>query len=87
MRIDYLWSPDKTVHAINCLIEGTALEVGILCLVSCRETTIRLSNESHSLLVEVPSDFRSNHERVKAFNAILNILDHEQIQLPSGNQN
>jgi hypothetical protein len=86
VKIDYLWSDDKTVHAINCLIEGTALEVGILCLVSCRETTIRLSNESHSLLVEVPADFRSNHERVKAFNAMLNILDHEQIQLPFGNQ-
>jgi hypothetical protein len=86
MNIDYLWSNDKTVHAIDCFIEGTALEVGILCLVSYRETTIRLSNESHSLLVEVPADFRSNHERVKAFNAMLNILDHEQIQLPSGNQ-
>jgi hypothetical protein len=86
MNIDYLWSDDKTVHAIDCFIEGTALEVGILCLVSYRETTIRLSNESHSLLVEVPADFRSNHERVKAFNAMLNILDHEQIQLPSGNQ-
>jgi hypothetical protein len=86
MNIDYLWSDDKTVHAIDCFIEGTALEVGILCLVSCRETTIRLSNESHSLLVEVPPEFRSNHERVKAFNAMLNILDHEQIQLPSGNQ-
>lgn len=86
MNIDYLWTEDKTVHAINCLIEGTALEIGILCLVSCRETTIRLSNESHSLLVEVPPELRSNHERVKAFNAMLNILDHEQIQLPSGNQ-
>ena len=87
MNIDYLWSQDKTVHAINCFVEGTALEVGILCLVSCRETTIRLLNESHSFLVEVPADFRSSHERVKAFNAMLNILDHEQIQLPSGNQN
>jgi hypothetical protein len=86
MNIDYLWSDDKTVHAIDCFIEGTALEVGILCLVSCRENTIRLSNESHSLFVEVPSEFRSSHERVKAFNAMLNILDHEQIQLPSGNQ-
>ena len=86
MKIDYLWSEDKTVHAINCLIEGTALEIGILCLVSCRETTIRISNESHSLLVEVPPEFRSGHERVKVFNAMLNILDHEQIQLPSGNQ-
>jgi hypothetical protein len=86
MNIDYLWSDDKTVHAIDCFIEGTALEVGILCLVSCRETTIRLSNESHSLLVEVPPEFCSSHERVKAFNAMLNILDHEQIQLPSGNQ-
>ena len=86
MNIDYLWSDDKTVHAIDCLIEGDALEVGILCLVSCRDTTIRISNESHSLIVEVPPDFRSSHERVKVFNAMLNILNHEQIQLPSGNQ-
>ena len=86
MNIDYLWSEDQTVHAINCLIEGTALEAGILCLVSCGETTIRISNESHSLLIEVPPEFRSNHERVKVFNAMLNILDHEQIQLSSGNQ-
>jgi hypothetical protein len=86
VTIDYLWSEDQTVHAINCLIEGTSLEVGILCLVSCRETTIRLSNESHSLFVEVPPEFRSSHERVKVFNAMLNILDHEQIQLPLGNQ-
>jgi hypothetical protein len=84
MHIDYLFSDDRTVHAINCTIEGTALEVGILCLVSCRESAIRIANENHSLLVEVPPDFRSNHERVKVFNALLNILDHEQIQLSSG---
>ena len=83
MNIDYLWSDDKTVHAIDCLIDGTALEIGILCLVSCRETTIRLSNESHSLFVEIPYDFRSSSERVKVFNAMLNILDHEQIQFPA----
>ena len=84
MSVDYLWSEDRTVHAINCLIDGTALEVGILCLMSCRETTIRISNESHSLLVEVPPEFRSGSERVKVFNALLNVLSHEQIQLPSG---
>jgi len=83
MEINYLWSQDKTVHAINCAMEGTALEVGILCLVSCRETTIRIINDNHSLLVEVPPEFRSSHERVKVFNALLNILNHEQIQLPS----
>ena len=83
MEINYLWSQDKTVHAINCTIEGTALEAGILCLVSCRETTIRIMNDNHSLLVEVPPEFRSSHERVKVFNALLNILNHEQIQLPS----
>jgi hypothetical protein len=83
MEINYLWSQDKTVHAINCTIEGTALEVGILCLVSCRETSIRIMNDNHSLLVEVPPEFRSSHERVKVFNALLNILNHEQIQLPS----
>lgn len=87
MKIDYLWSADGTVHAINCLIDGTALEVGILCLVSCRETTIRINNENRSMLVEVPPEFRSSHERVKVFNALLNILDHEQIQLSGSDQN
>lgn len=86
MKIDYLWSDDRTVHAINNAIEGTALEAGILCLISCREKTVRLSNENHSMLVEIPKEFRSSNERVKVFNALLNILDHEQIQLPSSDQ-
>lgn len=86
MQIDYLWSKDKTVHAINCEIEGASLEVGILCLISCREETIRMSNENHSMLIEVPKEFRSSSERVKVFNALLNVLDHEQVQLSSGNQ-
>lgn len=85
MNIDYLWSDDKTVHAINSTMEGTALEAGILCLISCREETVRLSNENHSMLVEIPKEFRSSSERVKVFNALLNILDHEQIQLPASN--
>ena len=85
MKIDYLWSADSTVHAINNTIEGTALEAGILCLISCREETVRLSNENHSMLVEIPKEFRSSSERVKVFNALLNILDHEQIQLSSSN--
>jgi hypothetical protein len=85
MKIDYLWSDDRTVHAINNAIEGTALEAGILCLISCREETVRLSNENHSMLVEIPKEFRSSNERVKVFNALLNILDHEQIQLPASN--
>ena len=83
MNIDYLWSGDNTVHAINNKIDGASLEVGILCLISCREETIRISNENHSLLVEVPKEFRSSSERVKVFNALLTVLDHEQIQLPS----
>jgi hypothetical protein len=83
MNIDYLWSQDRSVHAIDIQIEGSSMEVGILCLISCREETIRISNENHSLLVEVPKEFRSSSERVKVFNALLNVLDHEQIQLPS----
>jgi len=86
MSIDYLWSEDKTVHAINCEFDGMAMEVGILCLISCREETLRISNENHSMLVEVPKEFRSSSERVKVFNALLNVLDHEQIQLPSADQ-
>ena len=87
MKIDYLSSGDGAVHAINCFVDGSALEVGILCLISCRESTIRISNDNHSMLVEVPKEFRSSHERVKVFNALLNILDHEQIQLPCSDQN
>jgi hypothetical protein len=83
MNIDYLWSANNSVHAINCTLDGTALETGILCLISCREETLRISNENHSMLVEVPKEFRSSSERVKVFNALLNVLDHEQIQLPS----
>lgn len=55
------------------------MEVGILCLVSCQEETIRIFNETDSFIVELPKEFRSGSERVKAFNAVLNILDHEQI--------
>ena len=85
MIIDYLRSFDNTVHAINNEMEGAALQVGILCLISCRETTIRIADDNHSFLVEIPKEFRSSHERVKVFNALLNILDHEQVQLPGSN--
>jgi hypothetical protein len=87
VNIDYLWSEDKAVHAINNALEGASLEVGILCLISCREETLRISNENHSMLVEVPKEFRSSSERVKVFNALLNVLDHEQIQLSSADKN
>jgi predicted RNA binding protein with dsRBD fold (UPF0201 family) len=39
------------------------------------------------MLVEVPKEFRSSSERVKVFNALLNVLDHEQIQLSSADKN
>ena len=86
MKLDYLHSSDSTVHAINNEIEGTALQAGALCLISCRESTIRIADDNHSFLVEIPREFRSSHERVKVFNALLNILDHEQVQLPSADQ-
>lgn len=86
MIIDYLHSPDNTVHAINNEVEGMALQAGILCLISCRETTIRIADDNHSFLVEIPKEFRSSHERVKVFNALLNILDHEQVQFSSSDQ-
>jgi hypothetical protein len=79
MKIDYLWSDDGRVHAINCDIEGAGLEVGILCLVSFPEEVVTIFNETHRLMVEVPFEFRSSSERVKVFNATLNILDHEQV--------
>jgi hypothetical protein len=67
------------MHAINCVYEGASLEIGILCLMAFPEDTIRISSEDHSFLVEVPKEFRSQSERVKAFNAILNVLNHEQV--------
>lgn len=79
MQCDYLQSKDSQVHVINAKIDGSTLEAGILCLISCRETTIRISNDQHSFLIEVPAELRSSFERVKAFNVPLNILNHEQV--------
>lgn len=83
MKLDYLWSRDERVHAINCTLDGTSLEVGILCVIAFPEDTVRLADETNAFTVELPKEFRSGSERVKVFNAILNVLDHEQIQLPS----
>ncbi len=82
MKTDYLSSSDERVHAINCLYEGNSLEVGILCVIAFPEDTVRLADETNAFTVELPKEFRSGSERVKVFNAILNVLDHEQIQLP-----
>ena len=79
MEIDYLKSDDGRVHAINCSSSEGALDIGILCLIACVETTIRITDEHHRLIVEVPKEFRSSSERVKAFNASLTILSHEQV--------
>ena len=79
MEIDYLKSDDGRVHAINCSSSEGALDIGILCLIACVETTIRITDEHHRLIVEVPKEFRSSSERVKVFNASLTILSHEQV--------
>jgi hypothetical protein len=79
MQIDYLWSKDGRCHAINCSYVGASVEIGILCLMAFPEDAIRISNEDHSFLVEVPKEFRSQSERVKVFNATLNVLNHEQV--------
>jgi len=79
MQIDYLWSKHGRVHAINCSYVGASIEAGIICLMAFPEETIRISNEDHSFLVEVPKEFRSQNERVKVFNATLNVLHHEQV--------
>ncbi len=79
MQIDYLKSDDGRVHAINCQANGTVLEVGILCVVTCTETTTRITSEHHCFIIEVPLEFRSSSERVKAFNVPLTILSHEQV--------
>lgn len=80
MQIDLLSSKDGTVHAINSHIVNQSLEVGILCLLSCRESTIRITDDNHSIMVDIPPELRSSYERVKAFNVTLTILDHEQVQ-------
>ena len=83
MHVDLLSSADGTVHAINSQKVDNCLQVGILCLMSCRESTIRIADDHCSFVVDIPAEFRSSHERVKAFNVELTILDHEQIQLPA----
>lgn len=80
MRIDYLWSSSSTLHAINCHLDGpSSLQVGILCCIALQETTIRIANEQHAFIVEVPKEFLSGSERVKAFNVTLNVISHEQV--------
>lgn len=82
--IDYLQSDNGEVHVINATVDGPTLEAGILCVISFSETTIRISNEQHSFLIELPEDVRAKGERLKAFNVPLAILDYEQVQLPAG---
>ena len=79
MQIDYLWSESGSLHAINCHVNGSALEVGILCCIALREATIRIANEQNAFVVEVPKEFISSMERVKAFNVTLNVISHEQV--------
>lgn len=81
MQLDYLKSADGRVHAINCKKNGMSIEIGIFCLIAHSETTCRISNEHHHFTVDIPKAFRSNSERVKGFNIVLTILDHEQVQL------
>lgn len=83
MHIDYLKSVDGRAHAINCKKDGAGLEIGIFCVIAIQEDTIRISNEQHSFLIELPKEFRSGSDKVKAFNVVLDILDHEQVQLSS----
>jgi hypothetical protein len=79
MKIDHLHSQDGRVHAINCEVKGNEIETGILCLIAFPENTCRIGNEFHSFLVDIPKMLRSGSERVKAFNTILTVLDHEQV--------
>ena len=79
MNIDYLSSACERVHAINCTVEGASMDAGILCLIAFPEDTVRLCNDTHKFIVELPKEFRSSSERVKVFNAVLTVLDHEQV--------
>lgn len=83
MQSDFLSNEDGTCYAINNHIDHSSIEVGILCLMPGVGDVTRISDDHHSILVDIPSELRSSHERVKAFNATLTILDHEQIQLPA----
>ena len=40
MQIDYLWSKDGRVHAINCSYVGASIEAGIICLMAFPEETV-----------------------------------------------
>ena len=79
MAINYLWSECQKVHAINCNVKGAELTVGILCCIAFPETTLRITNEHHSFLVEIPANFCSRSEKVKGFNVVLTVLNHEQV--------
>lgn len=79
MQLDYLRSDDSSVHAVNCFYGEGELEIGVLCLFSCQETTIRITDENYAFIVEIPEGLRSGSQRVKAFNVTLSVLGHEQV--------
>lgn len=76
---DYLRSQCGHVHVINAKVDGPTLEAGILCTFSYGEPTIRISDDHHSFLIELPEELRSKGDKVKAFNIPLTILDHEPV--------
>lgn len=80
---DYLCSHDGKVHAINVQVEHATMTVGILCAISMKETTTRISDDHNAFIIDLPKNVLSNGDRVKAFNIELSILSHEQIQLSS----
>lgn len=67
------------MHVINAKVDGPTLEAGVLCTFSYSEASIRISDDSHSFLIELPEELRSRGDKVKAFNIPLTILDHEPV--------
>lgn len=77
--IEYLKSDHGEVHVINASLDGATMEAGVLCVFSYAESTIRISNEQDSFLVELSDDLRARGEKLKAFNVLLTVLDHESL--------
>jgi hypothetical protein len=79
VKIDFLKSSDGTVYAINCKTDPLGLEVGVLCVFNSKEEVVTINNDSHRIIVELPSEFCTVGQKTKVFNTTLNILSHEQI--------
>lgn len=70
-----LFDQDRTVFAVNCRVEDSTLHCGALYLEPLiRQQSIRLSDESATLSVNIPSELLSQPTPFRAWDVELPVI-------------